>query len=120
MLKKLILSCCVLFFAFAFPAYSASKDYYDTTTDSQKIGWMLKGMKAIKAKLKDPESAEFRRVFFTLGTENIPMTCGQVNAKNSFGGYAGFQRFMSAGREDLSFLESDVSDFEIIWAQMCN
>lgn len=49
------------------------------------------------------------------------MTCGEVNSRNSFGGYGGFQRFISAGREDLTFLaeQMDAGEFAKAWNQMC-
>ncbi len=94
-------------------------DAYETTGDAKKIAWMDRGMEAVKLKLKDPKSADFRRVYFNRGRDNIPITCGQVNAKNSFGGYIGFQRFISAGRPDLTFLESEVSGFDEAWARFC-
>src|SRR5690606_1839783 len=40
----------------------------------------------VTANLKDPDSAKFR---------NQKGVCGEVNAKNSFGGYAGFVRFIA-------------------------
>lgn len=85
---------------------------------SQERRWILKGQEAIKAKLKDPESAKFKNVFFSRSGD-IPMTCGQVNSKNGFGGYTGFQRFISAGSPDTSFLESEVGDFYKIWGKYC-
>jgi hypothetical protein len=94
-------------------------DAYETTGDAKKIAWMDRGMEAVKLKLKDPKSADFRSVYFNRGGDNIPMTCGQVNARNSFGGYMGFQRFISAGTPDLTFLESEVSDFDQAWARFC-
>jgi hypothetical protein len=101
--------------AFAAPA----RDAYETTRDVKKIAWMDRGMEAIKLKLKDPESAEFRHVYFNRGVNGVPTTCGQVNARNGFGGYSGFQRFVSAGTADLTFLESEVSDFDTVWNQLC-
>lgn len=44
---------------------------------------------AVKAKLKDPESAEWRDLTYD-GRDNV---CGYVNSRNSFGGYVGFRRF---------------------------
>ena len=44
---------------------------------------------AVSNQLKDPSSAQFRNL-----VEVSPgVVCGEVNAKNSFGGYAGFKRF---------------------------
>ena len=56
----------------------------------------------VKAKLKDPDSAQFRNLQYT-----PPFVCGEVNAKNSFGGYNGFERFIT-GTRDATFLESEV------------
>lgn len=47
--------------------------------------------------LKDPGSAEF---------QNQSGFCGEVNSKNSYGGYSGYQRFI-AGSSDLVVLERD-------------
>lgn len=74
------------------------------------------GQKWLKDKLKDPDSVEFRNVF--VSTANA--VCGEFNAKNSFGGYAGFQRFISAG-PDATFLEDQVEagGFDVVWPQYC-
>lgn len=44
--------------------------------------------------LKDPESVRFRNLRFIKHKERI-VICGEVNAKNSFGGYVGFQVFVA-------------------------
>lgn len=63
--------------------------------------------------LKDPASAEFR---------NQHGLCGEVNSKNSFGGYVGFKRFIAASRELVVF-ENDgrmnSADFEAAWSMHC-
>ncbi|MBD9599394.1 hypothetical protein IB252_06065 [Pseudomonas sp. PDM10] len=63
--------------------------------------------------LKDPGSAEFR---------NQRGFCGEVNSKNSFGGYGGFRRFIAATKEMVVF-EKDgrlsSSDFEQAWSKFC-
>ncbi len=100
-------------------AHADMSDAYNKTTDVKKIAWMDKGKKTIKLKLKDPGSAKFRNVYFHRGADNIPMTCGEVNSKNSFGGYIGFQKFVSAGSAELTFLQEEVADFHNIWNRMC-
>ena len=69
-----------------------------------------------KARLKDPDSAQFRNQF--VGKKGVP--CGEVNSKNSFGGYTGFQRFVASGG-GLAFFENEVpaDEFEELWRQMC-
>jgi hypothetical protein len=51
--------------------------------------------KSICDSLKDCESARFRNeVIKTIHNGQTTVVCGEVNAKNSFGGYTGFQKFM--------------------------
>jgi|SaaInlStandDraft_5_1057022.scaffolds.fasta_scaffold363846_1 hypothetical protein len=85
----------------------------------RQLNWISAGKHEVKIKLKDSNSAEFRNVFFNRGTDNIPMTCGEVNSKNSFGAYTGFQKFVSAGKPELTFLQEQVPDFEIVWDRLC-
>jgi hypothetical protein len=47
------------------------------------------------------------------------VVCGEVNSKNSFGGYADFTSFISAGSADSTWLESDVKDFQAVWDAVC-
>ena len=86
---------------------------------SQQQVWNERGKAAIRHKLKDPDSAVFRRVFFNRA-DGIPVTCGEVNARNSFGAYMGFQRFV-AGGEVLAYLEEETgtAEFDIVWAELC-
>lgn len=73
--------------------------------------------KALAARLKDPASAEFGSVWTDGGN-----TCGWVNAKNSFGGYVGSQRFIASPREAM--LENDpgvsgMMTFGEMWDLVC-
>lgn len=52
--------------------------------------------------LKDPESAKFRDVRFVMH-EGGAMICGEVNGKNSYGGYVGFVTFLSDSRASEIF-----------------
>lgn len=64
--------------------------------------------------LKDPDSAKFR---------NQHGMCGEVNAKNGFGGYTGYVRFMAAS-EDRVFMEDDArlapGAFDEAWGSVCS
>lgn len=106
------------------PATAAARPVVDCAERSclehRSVAWIDRAKGAIKQKLKDPDSAEFQRVKFFAQREKLPpLVCGEVNAKNSFGGRAGFQRFISAGSSDLSYLETEMSDFESAWRMMC-
>ena len=116
---KLLCTIFLISTLFSISAIAGPEDSYDRTTDGKKIAWMNRGKEAVKAKLKDPSSAQFRSVYFHRGADGIPVTCGEVNSKNSFGGYGGFQRFVTAGKPELTFLEEQVADFGNAWNQFC-
>ncbi|QKF52791.1 SPOR domain-containing protein [Pseudomonas graminis] len=58
-----------------------------------------KGKEMVASALKDPASATFGRVFMvenqTIGDSHYGLLCGEVNSKNSFGGFTGFRRFVA-------------------------
>lgn len=84
----------------------------------KQFAWNEKGKDAIRAKLKDPDSAQFRNVQFYSAV--APVTCGEVNAKNGFGGFSGYERFI-AGGDVITVLESEMARGEMdkSWAQIC-
>jgi hypothetical protein len=67
------------------------------------------GKERIAANLKDPNSAQFRRLF--IAGKGLPMKflCGEMNAKNSYGGYVGFKKFFTAAGA-ASFTAIDPED----------
>lgn len=61
--------------------------------------------------LKDPNSAEIR---------NHSGNCGEVNSKNSFGGYTGFKRFIATPAIVVIDGEGmEPAEFQKIWDQTC-
>jgi len=88
-------------------------------TTAQEATWIEKGKEAVRAKMKDPASTQFRNVFFHRGIDSVPMTCGEVSGKTRFGGDGGFQRFVSGGKPELTYLEDEVTDFSTVWEKMC-
>lgn len=88
--------------------------------ESTQMAWIGKSQEGIRAKLRDPDSAEFRDVRFYSGGPT-PVVCGEVNSKNGFGGYSGFQRFIASG-EKLAFLQSEMTspaEMNEAWKTMC-
>lgn len=59
----------------------------------------------VVASLKDPESAQFRDIYI-----GMTYACGQVNAKNSFGGYSGFVDFYVSGVASFNFGQEHVAN----------
>ena len=50
---------------------------------------------AVRASLKDPNSALFGRIAAARQTDGTLKVCGEVNARNSFGGYAGMKPYLA-------------------------
>lgn len=61
----------------------------------------MKAKEAVKLILKDPESAQFRN----LRLDIVDQVCGEVNARNGYGGYTGFKLFHVVN--DKAFIEKE-------------
>lgn len=110
-MKKILL--CFLFIVLG-ASFSYASDY------EKKAIWVAKGQELVKSRLKDPSSAKFRNLYFIRASVGgAPTVCGEVNAKNSFGGMTGYKRFLSAGTIEFTIIEGDNVDFEEIWRGMC-
>ena len=72
----------------------------------------------VKQMLKDPSTVQFQNVFVSRKA-GMPIVCGRVNAKISFGAYSGYQRFVSGAEQRLTFLENEVEGFIPMWQQLC-
>lgn len=76
------------------------------------------GEARVREQLTDPESAHFRDS--AVNTKwRIPVVCGEVNYRNTTGGYAGFRRFVSAGPVALREDEMSAAQFRRLWSTMC-
>lgn len=96
-------------------AAAPESPYADT---AKQAAWIAAGQVAIKNQLRDPGSAKFRNVHFYSGG-GVPVTCGEVNAKNAFGGYTGFERFVAAA-DIISATESQVDGgLGPVWDKYC-
>lgn len=72
---------------------------------------------AVEANLRDPGSAEFRNVVVVRGDSSTAV-CGEVNAKNGFGGYTGYTSFVAIGR--LVQIQTRRDDgFTTLWNAAC-
>lgn len=70
------------------------------------------------SQLKDPFSVQFRKVYVrdvSVGTKDAQtkhVYCGEINAKNSFGGYIGWSRFLVedvTGEPSLTIGDSEIN-----------
>ena len=72
--------------------------------------------RAVRRELKDPDAAQFRDVRANYTEEFGVVACGQVNAKNEYGGYTGFRRFVWGGKSVILEGRDNVAD---AWVGAC-
>jgi hypothetical protein len=82
------------------------------------------GKRAVVDLLRDPMSALFRNSFvsrMTLFPSGQPgmVLCGEVNSKNGYGGYVGFSRFYSFGKEHVVIESPEQLTFAEKWHDYC-
>lgn len=85
---------------------------------SEKAMLEVKVQDVVKSLLKDPNSAEF---------QNMDGVCGEVNSKNSFGGYTGFKKFVVSKEDsqvyfdpgDTNMPNQDYARFNSAWFKYC-
>ena len=89
----------------------------DSDPRAMEAEMTVMGQGFVKAHLKDPSGAQFRNQF--ISSEGAP--CGEVNAKNSFGGYTGFKRYLAASKELVAVDGETMNsgEFEKTWRQFC-
>lgn len=88
-----------------------AKETLERDRRDKEIGMQIDAKRALIAVLKDPDSATIR---------NQNGFCGEVNSKNSFGGYTGFRRFIS--NSVVVAIEGEnmsSSEFQKVWDQIC-
>lgn len=68
---------------------------------------------------KDPGTVQWRNLFVSEG--NMLALCGEVNAKNSYGAYIGFRRFIATSEARRQEIEkpNDSVVLERMWESMC-
>jgi hypothetical protein len=88
--------------------------------DAKRQAWIAKSEDALRKKLRDPDSVQFRNVHFYTSS-GTPAACGEVSSRNTPGGGTGFERFIATG-DDTQVLESAITDHDIskLWEQFCH
>ena len=61
-----------------------------TQTETEKLE---SAQADVREELKDPDSAKFKDLRVVSNTEDVESVVGEVNARNSYGGYTGFKPF---------------------------
>lgn len=70
--------------------------------------------------LKDADSAKYRNqvIYQDEKHQGMFFMCGEVNAKNSFGGYTGFKRFIVSNKGGPQ-IDDGHSMFDFMWKDKC-
>lgn len=91
---------------------------YNVTSQPSEAMIISTAMEDLKGRLKDPSSAEFSEMKVSR-RNGATVVCGYVNAKNSFGGMTGRERFVVSGL--AATMESDVEagGFQPVWDAFC-
>ena len=110
----------VLFIGANWDSWVGSRAPEPPSAAQQDALWMIKAEESVKARLKDAGSAQFRSVAIRQ-YKGAPLVCGEVNAKNSFGGYGGYQKFIFAGSMG-TFLDEHMQPGEMTkaWSEFCS
>ena len=90
--------------------------------DENKAGVLLFfAQQQIKQNAKDPDSVQFRSEQIHEKTDEGAVACGEYNAKNSFGAYVGFKKFVVTEKDQSIFIEngSNAKVFVKKWNKHC-
>lgn len=83
-----------------------------------EIVFKTNALESVRRLLKDPESAELRGASI-MRSDGVEVVCGEVNSKNGFGAYTGYQYFISGGNRPSTYLQEQVKDFSVLWSKLC-
>ena len=86
--------------------------------DDEQFNLTQLAMDLVRQRMRDPDAAKFRNVHYYSGGR-AHIVCGEVNGKNAFGAYTGYEPFMSAGTPETTALQSQVEGFNATWKHFC-
>lgn len=92
--------------------YKAAKSELSKEESKSKVKIIL-AKESVEKIMKDPSSSKFTGEFLS----SKGSVCGYVNGKNSFGAYAGNQRFVVIG--STPYLDDDSTSFTSLWNDNC-
>ena len=85
-------------------------------------------LEALMEMTAEPEAVRFRQVQYGFGSPVTVSVCGQMNAKNQFGGYIGYRRFVvvlsptegAAWKIERASIDGqDTALFPVLWRLHC-
>ena len=85
--------------AIAFATPASAYTIIDGSGESIDPATLATVLEAVSDQLLDPGAAQFRHIRIS---KRPDMICGEINAKNGYGAYVGFQPFYSLGIDRAS------------------
>ncbi|MEG3116853.1 copper resistance protein NlpE N-terminal domain-containing protein [Salinicola sp. 4072] len=102
---------------------SAMNEAYNSYSQEADATLISQAQASLKYNLKDPESAQFRDMEINRGQSDGKKqlyTCGEMNAKNSYGGYNGFKPFIAIPGGQVLISDEDLPELNEIISDFCN
>lgn len=94
-----------------------------TETKSTVLAAVQSAKALVADRFKDPSSVQFRNLvaYGTNSPPSLSMLCGQVNGKNSYGGFVGFRRFVTNGGASVEVEDAENSrSMNRLWESTCS
>lgn len=79
-------------------------------------GELERAKEEVASRARDPSSVQFRNVRFEAQHDGSKVLCGEMNAKNGFGGYVGFRDF---ALKDGALIMDDTADDIRAYTRLC-
>lgn len=79
----------------------------DAPAENRESMLVEEAQQAVTDRLKDPDSANFRDV----GVNDQNIVCGEMNARNGFGGYTGYSAFWYDAKSKEAFIYDPNQDW---------
>jgi len=76
------------------------------------------GQTRLESSLKDAPTAKFQNRFVSRAGDGL-VYCGEVNARNGFGGYNGYRHFI-VGPNDPVVIDGEAQAFDLAWSGECS
>jgi hypothetical protein len=115
-MKRIILIGLMTVAESAFAAKPKPPPSVDEAVRAAEIKLVIAAKNIVLAGLKDPDSAKFREVGIA---PNGRAVCGQFNAKNGYGGYIGYKRFIAAPNGVFGIEDDGSMLIEANWDVVC-
>ena len=95
----------------------------DSAARLQEAGALVSAETAVKAGMRDPDSATFQDEQVISSADGGMIVCGHVNGRNGIGGQTGFQRFvwskdpMFPHKKNVALEERSATIVDLVWAK---